>query len=1343
MNNGGTESLEKDLSRFLNASDGFTAAKSALQGFHDGQKAWQTSVRRLRLANNHKNTTDTDTLMLYALTLKHHAYDGLRRVWPKGNSNGRKVKADAMDDLCSLCLLYEARDAKIRQQIIYALCGLIINFFDIKMSEKHFLLVEALYRFQKNPTLQCELLCALPEEIVNRDIRVSVFTRADSLRSCVMYAPRIFTRLFALMNGTTPDGRSAPATNNVDTTASKLYLPMRALVKWLEMHTLLLQEYGGTNEYDVLDLDYMDSGQLDDIESSGSRDMTPTRSTVRSPKRSKDMSPTGSRDVTPTRSTVRSPKRSKDMSPTGSRDMTPNRSNCIDDTASSESSGTEDTSPTRSSDTYDSESSGKHSGSTREKHIAESTFDLDGIRAKIPREDAVLIRNSLNAFGAIGGVFSIFSWLRKALYTNEVQLCNICCEALAHFYSLTQFNLTAILYATSERYYEYGSHDTRHWSHCAKLSISQLPCIVTDSCRWAMDFFCEIPRFLQTNIAKPENTGPTVEMLHSVMEPLVVIAAEHLPFTILFAEELSTKAVAICMFVKDLANHPDMRCRELCLDFYATLLSVLFTLKKTMSEPWLSTCVMRIVQTMRHIYSGFVCQLIKSARLDLSRHNIDEFAHYRRLIATFIDEAVHVVGVNLLVQILWDQVTTLEHEFDWINAEVCSFIIRTVAHRLTVDLVEGIIDKYLFLVCNPKSLQELYTKFSEDVARYIHESISDCLTLTCGLVAQDPKLLRAAQEVCMLDFQDKPYVYEQHCARAFRALSLSAQYEPCDILSLLRRLALKITYNEYPLTSRLELLAVISDLISRFNTNIKTRLRRDFVSSMSLRLSRMLDAGNIKNISDEITLYITLLCMIDFKPDSVPGMAAQTTEKDAEASNLNHETVVLEKIKRINAFWPQVDICQEFIHIDDFSKEEEVENMARWMFWVLSESNFGSHSQVLALDNILKSKRLCHIERLLTKSMECVEAYICRLLDVTLYGIDNGVPQFDALDADATGDCTPRVKDAAISQWNGCTEMDKPVTSKLCSIPAIGIRTSSTGGDNNGTAECTGVDINATESNVEINAKESTSVDINCSVDYTGVDNGTAESTGDDIVHNGLNTPNTIPQWYSSHLNAAGNINSNIARFRRQSDFYLLDLLTRAVGHGILNRISALRLLSWPKFNHYLTVMALMLPTTDPNLNRETVNLLGAVVHWLNIDFSTNGIDTKGYRMVRHKVQTLLVSRNYLDGGRPMAEVIISAVFKSFLDKPCQVGSYLSPATRIIHTLVGSNIFAPMVDKCLHSCIKEYKSDYNTFRRIGINMMSSVRDVRRLLWMLSTDYDAAETPVASAPVDKKCRVFGL
>ncbi|KAK1933161.1 hypothetical protein X943_002450 [Babesia divergens] len=1080
----------RELVRFLSHPGEISESKAFIHQYHGSKQAWEECVDILRSSGNDaaNGGKDFTALIFCAVTLKHHAYNGLRLLYPGTEPLPLQVGINAADTLTELSLLYHDRNDTVRRQLLLALCGAIINFFDIMDSDHEFMLATALLKFRQHGKLQCELLRVFPEELFNSNVCISAFKRADLVRGSVMYAPRIFGQLFERISDNSPTGAVEP---------------MRALYSWLEMHVKLIRTFGGTHDY------------------------------------------------------------------------VPNDDN----------------------DRF-------------------YKVDLDSMGAKLPRDDTILIRNSLNAIGAIGGIFTLFDILRQSIKDFNAQLCEVTCDTLIQFYSLIQFDLAGLLFATSQRYNDSVSQSSRHWATCSKVPISRLPCLVMDSCMSAMDFFSElqvvVAPLISTGVDK--GSGKTMvltKMIADVLEVLVSIASEHVAFTMLFGETNTFKAISICAFVKDLMGYPDMRCRELCLDFHSSLMGVLFAIRDTMNEPHLSTCVLRIVQTMRSVYSDFVKQVLNCAMLDVD--NYDEHFHdYRALVAAFIDEAVLITGVNMLIQIVQEHLRSILERMDWSKAELCLFLISTVAQRITPDLAEGIIMKLLKTVCTVKGFKELYEMKGKEVAMYIHKSICDCLVLTCGIVAQDPELLKNVQQLCLMDFCEDNTMYGQHCARALRSLAMCGDFSTCDVFDLMRRISAKIVQKEYPLESRLELLGGIADLLSTFNESAKVRLRRDFVEAMSVRLNKLLDTGDIENINEEVVLYLTTLFLVDFRPCVTLDVDGSRSKECVEFMRKNHESTTLRRILEMNVLWPYVNICHEALRLDKFSSPDEVENLARWLHWLLCESQFGSRTQLLVVKTILQSVKLCQQDKLLNKCMDVVDQYVSRLLSVMMQGMDT-------LDAGA-GQNTRTVNDSTSNE--------------------------------------TGNNMDSTPGNT----KDSSSV----------AADSEAERTRSNQMH-------VVTDYIVFNAN----------RFRMEGGLSELDLFTCAVRCGVTNYVAALKLLSWPKFGKYVTFMALLLPTNDPTLNKEIMELFVSIVLWIHkTRRSTTEEETQKRKLTRNASKAILMGKHFLRCNITMAEFITSAMFNALLSRPCHVEEWLAPATCILHTLIASNRFYPLVASSIKSCMK-------------------------------------------------------
>ncbi|CDR97221.1 hypothetical protein, conserved [Babesia bigemina] len=1173
MKHGSESKIGEELDRFLLPTGPSAQVTEAIQSFHDGRSSWKECCDQLRTVERYGvHGVDGGRRMFCAVTLKHHAYHGLRRLCPADKSPTRDMRDSALDDLVKLCWIYERHDKLILRQLLYAVSGLVITFFDIGANERDFLLNTALLRFDSRPLIQFELLSAFAEELFNENIGVSSFTRADVVRSSVMIAPRIFGRLFAFM------GDKA----NIEHVPS-----LRALAHWMGLHVRLVRTFGGTHEY------------------------------------------------------------------------VPN-----------------------------------------EAHGGIHTFDMDAMGAKIPRDDAVLIRNGLNAFGAMGGVFSLFERLRHSILVKHVEMSSLVCEALIHFYSLTQFDFMNILTATSQRYNDVSSHTSRSWTTSSKPYIAQLPCIVTDSCNWAMDFVSQLQEILcplmsqcRDNPADPRFPVVT-QILRNVMEFLVVIAAEHIPFILMFSEGEMHKACAVCFFVNEAVRYPDMHCRELCLDFYVSMISILFATKDAMAEPHLSTCVLRIVQAMRHNYTDFVRQLLKSATLDFDNHEEEAFDNYRRLIAAFIDEAIHIIGVNVLVMVIQCKVKALEEGFDWVEAEMCSFLIRAVAHRLTPGLAEAIILKYLSIVCDEKRFRELYAEKGDDIASYVHRSIALCIVLTSGLIVQDAEVLKAAQQLCMNNFGSGNGVYPSFSARAMHALALSADYSTCDVFDLMRNISQKIAQADSPLPSRLELLGGIANLLSTFNDSAKVRLRRDFVAAMSMRLNGLIDAGQTENMADEIALYVSTLFLVDFKPWFTTDVGGNLSKECMDLMRRNHESTTLRRIKRINAFWPQVDLCLESLRVDQRYPTDDVENVTRLLIWILKEAHFGSHSHILALYAALHSTRLCKQEKLLNKCMDVADQYVSRILNVMI-------------DCDDFADSSAPAVSGVVTSDNEVIKAEYSASSESVvklfhpnSVEVNGVHSHATSTD--GTPSQS-LRIDEFTRNAYGHGS------------YTDGFRSVGHRAEDRDVRNGFNGPYTegsratgnhtsgsrhvdLPTGAASDGSAASHFRQsateilrilNTERFRAEGDLNSLDLFTNAIRSGVSNHVSALRLLTWPKFGRYVAVVALLLPTENPALNRSIVELFVALVHWIRrTRTELPDKERQKRRLIRNAARAILLGKHFAQSNMTMADVVASSIFQSMMSRPCQVEGCIPPATRVIHTLIGSKSFYPMVAASVKSCMK-------------------------------------------------------
>eukprot|EP00371_Babesia_bovis_P002874 XP_001611521.1 hypothetical protein [Babesia bovis T2Bo] len=1137
MKDGSSAPAEKDLCRLRSPWEYFVSKKACIEAYYNSHDSWQTCVRKLKAAEvaGSKDNTD-DSLLLCAVIIKHQCYSGIRRLSQNDKLAATKVRDDAARDVLELLMHFGNSNEAIRKQLIYALCGLIINFCDIKANEKEFLLIESMDVLHNHPNITCELLHALPHDILNQNISASVYTRACVVRSCVMYAPRIFLRLFGILKETPLD---------------KLSEPLEALVAWLDMHKQLITDFKGTNEYIFSD------------------------------------------DV---------------------------------------------------------------------------TFDHDSILAKIPRDDGVLLKNSLNSFGAIGGVFELFKWLKGAIGADKTRISNLVCTALTTFYSLTQFNLPRMMYETSMRCqdvqeYPYG----KQWYMCSKATVANIPPIVTDSCRWAMDFFCELHqifdfgnnyttgnKFEITVHCKLSNMyfqESSVLIMRGIMELLVTIAVEHIPYALLFTEDIALKAISICYFVKDMIHYPDMACRKLCLDFYTNLFGVMFTLQRYMKGDQLTECILHIVQTMRHIYTTFFCQLINTCRLDLRVNDVCQLDQYRNMVLAFMDDSMHITGVHVVVQAFVDQLLQLELNFDWSEAELCSFLLQAVVHRITPKMIDAEIENFLTLVCDHKSLCRIYTTHSETYALFVHRSISNCLVLTCGLIAENKTLLKAAQEFCMVNFKEKRYMYEQHSARALRSLLLSSKCNVTEVYQLLRQLAIMITSQDCPLASRVELLGSISDLISTFTEGIKMKLKRDLVSSMSLRLKRMLENKNEILNPDEVTLYILVLCIIDFQPDLELEKVLQGAEKDGTFLKDNHEILILDRIKHMAMFWNHVDVCHNAIEVNDSTPEDYVENIGRWLLWVVTEAADGSSSQFLAISTILSSGRVTNTNGLVNESVKLLYQHMATLIDDMFSNIDTKWLDFDtglqdpginiSIDITTNGNIMSTNKsfhldginkDAQLPDIHKLDTMVKLDRVKMESVNTTNPNESQPGSELNldNITKQKELDINLnlfnqsdsdtgkTDSPRSVksstnrrsprsknsesgsgnttprrNTRRIKETMANESDTDQSKSNITLNSESDDSSGNLTN----VPEWYVTRLTKMNkDIKLNVDRFRSKNDFFTLKELLRAIANGIRNRYVSMEILSWPKFSQYLTVIAMTLPTINPMLNRLVIDVFLAIV---------------------------------------------------------------------------------------------------------------------------------------------------
>ncbi|GBE59265.1 sperm acrosomal FSA isoform X4, putative [Babesia ovata] len=1195
MKHGSESKIGEELDRFLLPTGPSAKVTGAIQSFHDGRISWKESCEQLRtVKSSGEDGAGSGRRMFCALTLKHHAYHGLRRLCAAGKLPTREMRDKALDDLVRLCCIYESHDKLILRQLLYAVSGLAMTFFDISANERDFLLNTALLKLEGRPLIQFELLSAFAEELFNETICVSSFTRADVVRSSVMIAPRIFGRLFAFM-GDKANMEHVPS--------------LSALAHWLGLHVRLVRTFGGTHEY------------------------------------------------------------------------VPN-----------------------------------------EAHGGIHTLDMDSMGAKIPRDDAVLIRNGLNAFGAMGGVFSLFERLRHSIVVKNVELSEFACEALMHFYSLTQFDFMSILTATSQRYNDVSSHTSRSWTASAKPSITQLPCIVTDSCHWAMDFVSQLQEILcpvmsqcRDNPSDPRFPVVT-QILRNVMEFLVVIAAEHIPFILMFSEGEMHKACAVCFFVNEAVRYPDIRCRELCLDFYVSMIGILFATKDAMVEPHLSTCILRIVQAMRHNYTDFVRQLLKSATLDLDKHDEAAFDNYRRLVAVFIDEAIHIIGVNVLVMVIQCKVKALEEGFDWVEAEMCAFLIRAVAHRLTTGLADAIIMKYLSIVCDHKRFRELYEEKGDAVASYVHRSVADCIILMSGLIVQDEELLKAAQELCIRQFGSGKGTYPNFSARAMHALALSADYSTCDVFDLMRHISQKIAQADSPLPSRLELLGGIANLLSTFNDSAKVRLRRDFVVAMSMRLNGLIDAGRTENMSDEIALYMSTLFLVDFKPWFTTDVGGNVSKECMELMRRNHESTTLRRIKRMNTFWPQVDLCLESLRVDQRYPSNDIENVTRLLIWILKEANFGSHTHLLALNAAFHSARLCKHEKLLNKCMDTTDKYVSRILSVVL-----GSDDFGDSSAASVSDFAASEKDAVRREANVA---NSAVLQLLNPNPA------DARGDHGYAPSGGGAPSHSSRIDefTRNQHRYSSYTDGFRSADHRPEErdvrnrfNGSyAEGSHATANHTNGSRHADHPTGTASESSAGSNFRQsaseilrihNAERFRSEGDLNSLDLFTNAVRAGVNNHMSALKLLTWPKFGRYVAVVALLLPTENPALNRSIVELFVAVVHWIRrTRAELPDKERQKRRLIRNAARAILLGKHFAQCNMTMADVVASSILQSLMSRPCQVEGCIPPATRVIHTLIGSKSFYPMVAASVKSCMR---ASHTTRRRLSschITMWSTPRE---------------------------------
>ncbi|KAK1444822.1 hypothetical protein BgAZ_107280 [Babesia gibsoni] len=1126
----------KDYVRFLTLSSITDDVKTAVQVYHDSRKSWEECVEILRShAKNENSHADSTTLLACALTLKHHAYSGLCRLGEVDVPIDLSIAHEAQDTLADLCLLYYDRDDSVRQQLLFAICGVIINFFDVTVDIYNFMLSRALRKFDENPVLQCQLLYEFPEELLNFNVNVSSFVRADLVRGSVMYSPRIFWKLFKLLGN--------------DSKIDVMY-PLRALQKWLEMHVNLIRTYAGTNDCIYSD----DQGKI-------------------------------------------------------------------------------------------------------------CKFDHDSMHAKIPRDDAILIRNGLNAIGAVGGVFTLFDKVRQSIDKRNPEVCEAACSALTQFYSLIQLDLIGIMHATSIRYNDSVNQSSRHWIACSKASISQLPCLIMDSCSWAVEFFAELPSMFSSfllfkHLGEDEEPLVKKRMLEAVLEVLVTIAGEHIAFALLFSENNSIQATLICTFVKDVLQFQDLRCRELCLDFYTSLMGIIFAVRDSLSEPHFSTCVLRIVQTMRCIYTEFVKQAIKTVAISFDGCD-DDFHRYRVLVSVFVDEVVNITGINMVIHAIQNQLKLLNEKLDWTMAESCVYLISSVAHRLTPDVADSIVTKLLKIVCNVSEFRDLYHQ-NRGVALYIHRSICDCLVLTCSLIVQDVELMRSAQELCLMEFcEDK--LYTTHAARALRSIALCANYSPTDVYSLMKRISGRILVRDIPFTCRIELLSCITDLLGTFNESAKIRLRRDFITAISTRFNELLEMDNPENFSEDILLYLTALLIVDFRPTiasdfNIGGFKEETVDK-----RKIHECVILKKLMEKYHVWPHIRLCHEVLRMDKFSTPEEIDNIARWLLWLLREAHFGSSTQILVIKTILQSDRLCQQDRLLNVCMDIVDQYVSRLIGVMMQGVDT-------LDADVSNGCTPPNNDSSSKEGTKVSD--------------------SNGGNGNDSSSITA------ESEVERLTSRSSS-------------------------------PHVITEYIIFNAN----------KFRSVGDLSELDVFTCAVRSGVSNDDAALKFLSWPKFGKYVTFMALLLPTNNPDLNREIIDLFVSIVVWLGKESQDeHEEEVQKYKLTRNAARAILMGKHFLQCDVTMAEFITSAVLKALLSRPIQVETWLSPATLIIHTLIASSTFYPLVANSIKSCLRggigtcqspNYsQASYNKRRRITgkkIIMSNSAREIRRLLWMLATD----------------------
>ncbi|EKX72051.1 hypothetical protein BEWA_017300 [Theileria equi strain WA] len=588
----------------------------------------------------------------------------------------------------------------------------------------------------------------------------------------------------------------------------------------------------------------------------------------------------------------------------------------------------------------------------------------DSLMSRLPKDDCTLVFNSLNALYALNIIKVIFDFIKFGIATNDHTIIEPSCNALVQLLALCQIDLpTLLIVATNNQ--PPSSRGSDAWKNSCRKALSNLATIISTMVMESVDAFAAILEPIVKCAEMEKSIGfLPYQISKTLLSTLVIMSAEHLPFSLYFDPESRPKIEHVCNFVNLFLFGSSFELRELVLDFWASFQSHFLPTRRDISISNTSiTENMRLttISSLRPLYELFLINLYRSVSVN-NFENQDYLETYNELVSVSMREASLLTGPEYILKLVNDDLPHLSKGTNWKILERSAFSIYSVASLLTAGR-DNIVRKILLIATDSIKFREIIS-LDPSKASSVQRTISKLILWTCAFIAKDQKLYINTYNLLFNEIIANNYmdiITDQ--AIVGLCYCIDAKKSEEDFVKMMKYLITSITESKSMIDLRIEMVEAILDLLTRVSEPTRSILWKEMLDISSNRIKDML----LTEMTEDFKLFILIVMSLN----NFHGNSGYRHDVSSDIM------ILLKRVNLLSNFWEFLaKVYGQVVFIDEPDlgatkpQNEFMKNRVSLLVWLFNNTKRGEFFHLGLIKVLLVKKYVVSNTRLFSRMFD-------------------------------------------------------------------------------------------------------------------------------------------------------------------------------------------------------------------------------------------------------------------------------------------------------------------------------------------------------------------------------------